>query len=131
MADEKKTEQAEAPPAGPSKVVLIISMIVPGLLAGGASFAGSMMGAAQGAAAAAPAPTSSVQANVPGPTVKLAPFVLSVKDDKGGAHPMKVSIAVELAAGSAEADFDSYEPRVRDATIRLLRNLSYDEASNK
>lgn len=130
MADQTKDEASPPPPKGPSKIFAIVSMVVPAVLAGGASYAGSMMGAAQ-AIATPPAATADPDAEKPGPTVRLAPFVLSLTDDDKESHAMKVSLAVELSRDANESDFEGYVPRARDATIRLLRGLTYEEATNR
>jgi flagellar protein FliL len=132
MADAPKPDAPDPPPPppGPSKLLIILGMVVPPILAGAASYAGSLMGAQQ-AIAAPPADSAAADVEAPGPTVRMAPFVLSMTDEEGQPHAMKVTLAVELKRDASDTDFASYVPRARDAVIRVLRGLTFEEATNK
>ncbi|MEM9691592.1 MAG: flagellar basal body-associated FliL family protein [Myxococcota bacterium] len=125
MADEEEENEEEQKKGGPG----IVGLLLPAILAGAGAFGGSFAAGAQ----AAPAPAAEEQKgdeNVPGPTVPLSPFVLNVADTKGGLHPMKVTLAIELTPGTDPASFEGFVPRVRDTCISYLRSLSYKEAAD-
>lgn len=67
---------------------------------------------------------------VPGATVEMKSFVLNVIDDKEASHPMKISIAVELAKEAKAEEFEVFKPRIRDSVLSYLRIVSYEEANN-
>jgi flagellar basal body-associated protein FliL len=118
-ADDKKAE--EKPPK--KRGSLILSVLVPAILAGAAAFGGARMSTIHlyfPRAASAPPP--------PGPTVNLEPFVLVTPDASKHMHPMRVAIAVEFDGKAKEEAIKPYTPRIRDATLAYLRSITYEEA---
>src|SRR5580658_6508369 len=120
MSDEtdksKATEKNKEPSIPSSKAGLVgrvMSILVPALVAGAASFGGTRVA---GAHRAAPSAEPVVEApKPPGPTLALEPFVFTVADTSKKAHPMKVTIAVEFEAGANEEGLKGLVHRVRDA----------------
>ncbi len=128
--DTKPREGADA--AAPAKkgggvVPMILGILLPAILAAGASFGGARVaGGHQPAPHAEPA--AHVEAKPPGPTVALDPFLVSVPDAKGKGHPMKLSLAVEFGGLVHEDTLKAFVPRIRDAILAHMRSLTYEEA---
>jgi flagellar basal body-associated protein FliL len=124
--------EAKAPekPAKSSRggIAAILGMVLPGLLGGGAAFAGATFGANR--AAGAPVEVvAEAEPEKPGPTVALEPFVMNLEDGEGRGHALRMSVSVELAHDAAATDLEPFVPRIRDATITLLRGMSFEEAA--
>lgn len=128
-ADTKPVETpappAAAPPPKPSALGAILKFIVPAILAAGASYGGTRGAAAHPPAAAAP---HKVEAQPPGPTVALEPFLVTISDAKGKGHAMKVSLAVEFEQTQKEDALKPFASRIRDAILSYIRALSFEDA---
>ncbi len=122
----------EEPGSAPKRSVIgaMVSMVLPALVAGAASFGGATVGTARAEPAEPPPPAASEESAVPGPTVRMTPFVLTVTDESGQPHAMKISIALELTPDAQEEDFSLFVPRVRDAVLSLLRSSSFETISD-
>lgn len=133
MSDAPDTKPKDAAAAAPAKkgggaVGMILGMLLPAILAGGASFGGARVAGGQQPAAHVEAAVH-VEAKPPGPTVALEPFLVSVSDAKGKGHPMKLSVAVEFGGiVHDEAALKAFVPRIRDAILAHMRTLSYEDA---
>jgi flagellar basal body-associated protein FliL len=136
MSDDKTDSKARkgddaAPPAkGVSVVVLILTAVVAAGAAGGAALyvskrANHAPRTAPAAAHAAPAPTAP-----PGFTLALDPFVVMTIDAQHSFHAMRATIALEFAPTTREEDVRPYVARIRDATLSLLRAVTYEAASD-
>jgi len=124
---ETKEKPAPKSGGGPS----LLGMVLPAVLAAAAAFGGAKVaGGHHGAAAAEPAQAEAVKP--PGPTLDLDPFLLTVTDANKKGHPMKVTIAIEFGEvpkGKGEEDgLKMLTPRIRDATLGYLRQLTYEAA---
>jgi flagellar basal body-associated protein FliL len=128
MSDDKKTPAAPAAPAtGGGGAGKILGILLPAIIAGGASFGGAKFASGHQAPAAPAA--EHAEAKAPGPTLALEPFLLTVPDGTKKAHAMKVTIAVEFDAASikGEEGFKTLVPRIRDSALSYLRTLTYEE----
>ena len=128
--DTKPTEVVTPAPAakkGGGAVGMILGIVLPAILAGGASFGGARVAGAHPPAAHAEA-APHAEAKPPGPTVALEPFLVSVPDAKGKGHPMKLSVAVEFEGLVKEDTLKAFVPRIRDAILAYMRTLNYEEA---
>jgi flagellar basal body-associated protein FliL len=136
MSDDKTDSKARkgddaAPPAkGVSVVVLILTAVVAAGAAGGAALyvskrANHAPRTAPAAAHAAPAPTAP-----PGFTLALDPFVVMTIDAQHSFHAMRATIALEFAPTTREENVRPYVARIRDATLSLLRAVTYEAASD-
>ena len=105
---------------------MILTIVLTAAVSGGASFAGAYFGGGRGTAEE----TTADEGMTPGATVEMKPFVLNVIDDKEASHPMKISIAVELAKEAKAEEFEVFKPRIRDSVLSYLRIVSYEEANN-
>lgn len=123
---------AAAPPKS-SAVGGILKLLIPAILAAGASYGGARAAAAHGPQAApAPEPAHHSAAAVaePGPTVALDPFLITITDNRGKGHVMKVSVAVEFDHLAKEEALKPFAPRIRDAILTYLRALTFEEAGD-
>jgi flagellar basal body-associated protein FliL len=129
--DTKPKDGAAAAPAakkGGGAVAMILGIVLPAILAAGASFGGARVATGHQPAPHVEAPVH-VEAKPPGPTVALDPFLVSVPDAKGKGHPMKLSVAVEFGGiVHDEAALKAFVPRIRDAILAHMRTLTYEEA---
>ena len=126
---DPKPPAAETPaPAkkGGGGAAMIIGMILPAMLAGGASYGATR--AAGGKAAHGPEAPAHVEAKPPGPTVALEPFLVVVVDSARKSHPMKLSVAIEFGGLDKEDAVKPFVPRIRDAILAYVRSLPYEEA---
>ncbi|MBX3228833.1 MAG: flagellar basal body-associated FliL family protein [Labilithrix sp.] len=145
MSEEtKKTEEAKpadaAPPASkkPSAVGGVLKLVIPALLAAGASYGGTRYAKAQNAIVivkekeeAESGGKGKHELHPPGPTVSLEPFLLSVFDASKKPHPMKMTVAVEFdAKAAAHDDPKAFMPRIRDAVLTHLRKTTYEDISD-
>lgn len=136
MSDDKtdskalKGDAAAPPTKGVSVVVLILTAVAAAGTAGGASLyvskrANHAARTAQAAAHAAPAPPA-----LPGFTLALEPFVVMTIDAQHSLHAMRATLALEFASTAREDDVRPYVARIRDATLSLLRSVTYEAASD-
>lgn len=135
MAEEEaQAAPADAAPAagggGSGIVGKILGILLPTIFAGAAGFGGAFLGAPKHAAPA-DAHAKPDEKKTPGVTIELKAFVLNVLDEKNAEpHHAKITLAVELAKEIPPEQFNTYIPRVRDATLTYLRNLSFQEVAN-
>lgn len=127
MADEEQVEEGAEDKGKKGGAGVVVGIILPALLAGAASFGGAMLGSGSNETAAAEEEGLS---EAPGPTVRLQPFVLTLVDANDEPHAMKVTVAIELTKDAVEEDFENFVPRIRDATISMLRSLRFEDASS-
>lgn len=136
---EKDPKKAEAPAEAEKKkgggAAMALGIVLPAVLAGAASFAGAKIAVAKashgaagghGADHAAPAPPP----EPPGPTLTLEPFLMVTLDTQRRVHPMRVALAVEFSATTAQEATAAFTPRIRDAALVYLRALTYENATN-
>jgi flagellar basal body-associated protein FliL len=105
-----------------------LALLLPALLAGGASFGGAKLSAAHAASGAASAEHVVAAVPPPGPTVALDPFLILTQDLNRKPHAMKVTIAIEFDESAKEETLKSFRPRIRDAALGYLRVVSYEDA---
>lgn len=124
MSDAKKEEKpAEPKPkgGGVSPVVLVLTAA----LAAGGAFGGAKLGAS------APPKEKIVvvekEAEAPGPTVSVDPFVVAIYDKAQKTHAMRLTVALELKPHSKDEEFKAFVPRIRDSILSYLRSLEYEE----
>ena len=148
--EEKKPEEtkaedkaADAPKKGGGGAVgNILKIVIPAILAAGASYGGTRYAKAQNAIAVIKEKEEAEHGKKhheepPGPTLTLEPFLLSVMDAQHKSHPMKMSVAVEFKAagggggehGGGGAEPKTFMPRIRDAVLTYLRSMTYEEIS--
>jgi flagellar basal body-associated protein FliL len=127
----KPADPAAAPAAPPKSSAAsgILKLLVPAILAVGASYGGARAAAARGPQATAQA-EHHADAPAPGPTVPLEPFLIAVADTKGKGHVMKVSLAIEFDHLAKEETLKPFAPRIRDALLSYLRALSFEDAGD-
>jgi len=131
MADEEKAgegEKAAAAAGGPS---FVTSVLIPALVAAGASFGGAFMAKANQPDPAEIKKQQEADAKVPGPTVHLKAFVFNAFDKEGESHAVKLTLAVELSSKANAELFDRYKPRLRDAALEYLRNITFEEVRDQ
>jgi flagellar basal body-associated protein FliL len=123
MADDAK---AEPKPEKKGGGISIVGLIVPAILAGGAAFGGAKFGAT--------APPQKViveaPAEPPGPALPIDAFVVTIPDEKGKAHAMRLTIALELKPHAHEEEMKGFVPRIRDAGLSYLRELKFEEVQS-
>jgi flagellar basal body-associated protein FliL len=125
--DEAKKAAAAAAAPAPAKSGKggPLALIIPAILAGGAAFGGARI-------SGGPPPVAhpvEVAAEMPGPTISLEPFLVTIPDG-ARSHVVKLTVAVELKHLAKEEEFKAFIPRIRDATLTYLRSLSFEEASS-
>jgi flagellar FliL protein len=129
---DPKPPAAETPaPAAKKKggggIAMILGMVLPAMLAGGASY-GATKAAGGGKGSHGPEAPAHVEAKPPGPTVTLEPFLVVVTDSARKAHPMKLSVAIEFGSLDKEDAVKPFVPRIRDAILAYVRGLPYEDA---
>ncbi len=132
MADEEKpeegTEEDSGSKGGGGLGGKIATIALSAVFAGAAGFAGAYFGAPKAAG------NDGVKVDkdkIPGPTVALKAFVWNVTNTKTGKqHAVKMSISIELTKKATPEQFETFQPRVRDAILAYLRTLTYAEARN-
>ncbi|MBM4358927.1 MAG: flagellar basal body-associated FliL family protein [Deltaproteobacteria bacterium] len=137
MADEDKKE-SQTPPAAagvpaPSSGIVgkVLGVVLPTIFSGIAAFGGAKL-------AVSSLPTAEDQhgkkvdeKKQPGLTIELKAFVVNVQDEKTGENkPMKMSVAIELEKLAKKEEFEPFIPRIRDAILGYVRNLSYQQVIN-
>ncbi len=135
MADETK-EAPDAKPAGGggAKIVPILlgvnMLLVVGVLAlfmlkGGGAAGAATHGEAK-AEGGAEAPAEGGPDAGPGPTTKMADFVVHLRDAEVDRYA-RISFEVELASEADKARFDRFTPRIRDGFISYLSDRTLEE----
>jgi flagellar basal body-associated protein FliL len=129
---EKTAEDvpSTAPKKGGGAVAMVLGMILPGLVAGAASFGAVKAATKNMHAPAAAEEHHAKEEKPPGPTVALDPFLVSVPDANKKMHPMKLTLAVEFNAATKEEATKSYTPRIRDAILTHMRAMTFEEAAD-
>ena len=135
MAEEKKepaagdkAAPAAAPPAKGGLSPLVLGVVV--IAAGAAAFGGAKFAVAKAQGGHEKEEVVRHAEKPPGPTLTLEPFLVTVVDAKKKPHPMKVTLAVEFDHGKKAEELKDETPRVRDACLRYLRTMSYEEAAD-
>lgn len=62
----------------------------------------------------------------PGPTTKMADFVIHLRDAEADRYA-RISFEAELASEPEKAKFDKYMPRIRDGFIAYLSDRTLEE----
>ncbi|MBK9518775.1 MAG: flagellar basal body-associated FliL family protein [Anaeromyxobacter sp.] len=134
MAEE--TKEAPAPKAaGGSKIVPILlgvnMLLVVGVLAlfmlkGGGGAPPAAAHGAEGAPAEGEKGAEGGSAAGPGPTTKMADFVVHLRDAEVDRYA-RISFEVELASDVEKAKFDKFSPRIRDGFIAYLSDRTLEE----
>jgi flagellar FliL protein len=137
MADETKEAPEKAAGGGGSKIVpillgvnmlLVVGVIALFMLKGGAS-AGAATPAAGGHGEEKPAAEAHGEGGGeggPGPTTKMADFVVHLRDAEVDRYA-RISFEVELASEPDKAKFDRFTPRIRDGFIAYLSDRTLEE----
>lgn len=116
----------KAAEAKPSAIGGVLRILIPAVLAAGASYGGARAVASH----PPPAPKEEhVEVHPPGPTVPLEPFLLTVVDSSKKSHAMRFTVAVEFEANQKEETLKLFQPRIRDAILAHLRSLTYEDAT--
>lgn len=131
-ANEKKDAPAAAPAAAPKKgggLGVVLGIVLPALLSAGGAFGGvKAAGHAPAAGGHAPEPALRHEPRPPGPTIALDPFLVSVPDANKKSHPLKLTVAIEFESTVKEDGLKSFMPRIRDAILSHMRQLTYEQA---
>jgi flagellar FliL protein len=137
MADDTKEAPEGKAGGGGSKIVpillgvnmlLVVGVIALFVLKGGAAAAG-------GAGAAPPHGDAKAEGGAggeggaeagPGPTTKMADFVVHLRDAEADRYA-RISFEVELATEADKTRFDRFTPRLRDGFIAYLSDRTLEE----
>lgn len=130
MSDPAPTsvdKDTKTPEPKPSAIGGLMRILVPAILAAGASYGG-----ARAVASHPPAPQKEVaaEAHPPGPTIALEPFLLTVADGGKKNHAMRITVAIEFEHSQKEETLKLFQPRIRDAILSHLRTVTYEEATS-
>jgi flagellar basal body-associated protein FliL len=131
MADEEKTDEGDKAAAAAGGPSFVTSILVPALVAAAASFGGAFMAKANQPDPAEIKKQQEADAKVPGPTVHLKAFVFNAFDKEGEPHAVKLTLAIELSNKANVEVFDRYKPRLRDAALEYLRNITFEEVKDQ
>lgn len=136
MADETKEAPAPKAAGGGSKIVPILlgvnMLLVIGVLAlfmlkgGGGGAAPAAAHGAEGAPAEGEKGAEGGPEAGPGPTTKMADFVVHLRDAEVDRYA-RISFEVELASDVEKAKFDKFSPRIRDGFIAYLSDRTLEE----
>jgi flagellar basal body-associated protein FliL len=128
MSDDEEKKTVAEPAKRGGAAGMLVGLILPAVLSGGASY-GGVRAASKGAppADAHAAPREAVRP--PGLTVPLEPFVVTVYDTNDAVHPLKLTVAIEFDLDAKEDTVKMFIPRIRDAVLGHVRTLSFEEAS--
>lgn len=124
-APDAKAAAAPAPAKGGVSPILLLVVV---LAAGGAAFGGAKFAVAKTQGAHEEKEVVRHAEKPPGPTLTLEPFLVTVLDVNKKQHPMKVTLAVEFDHSHKAESLKDETPRVRDACLRYLRTVTYEEA---
>lgn len=70
-----------------------------------------------------------VARKAPGPMIKLEPFLTNLADENQTSY-IKVSISLELKAGTDPAEIKQYMPQIRNAVIMILNSKTTQDIKN-
>jgi flagellar basal body-associated protein FliL len=135
MSDDKNDSKARKGDAAapPTKGVSVVALILTAIVAAGAAGGASLYVSKRTRPAAAPAHAAHAAPSRPAPpgfTLALEPFVVMSIDAHHSFHAMRATIALEFAPTTREEDVRPYVARIRDATLSLLRSVTYEVASD-
>jgi flagellar basal body-associated protein FliL len=137
MADEEKKESqtppeaAGVPPQSSGLVGKVLGIVLPTVFSGIAAFGGAKVAISSLPSAEEQHAKKVDEKKQPGLTIELKAFVVNVADEKTGENkPMKMSIAIELEKLAKKEEFEPFIPRIRDAILGYVRNLSYQQVTN-
>ena len=140
MADapENAETPAKPPKAGGSKLIplllvanllLVVAVLAVFLLRGGGAQKGSAQAGEGGGEVKAEAKGGKAEAGeagLPGPTQKLADFVVHLRDPEADRYA-RVSFEVEVGSEEEKTKLTGYMPRIRDAFISYLSDRTLEE----
>jgi flagellar FliL protein len=134
MADAPDTAASQAAPSGGSKIVPILlvvnSLLVAAVLAVFFLRGGGSGGSAGGHGEAAPAAKGDAHGapgeGAPGPTQKLADFVVHLRDAESDRYA-RLSFEIEVASEEQRTRLALFTPRIRDAFISYLSDRTLEE----
>jgi flagellar FliL protein len=153
MSEPTPTDAKPVKPAGNSKLMMVIGMVVAAAVAGGGAWTFAKKDAEEKAKLAAGAKgegehpkakkkTESSEAEgegedsgedepagegSPSHTVNLPPFLVNLGPDFSDMHYLKVSIGVEVANEEAAKVFEEHGAKVRNNVLMYLSTLKADE----
>ncbi|HET6439960.1 MAG TPA: flagellar basal body-associated FliL family protein [Anaeromyxobacter sp.] len=107
-------------------MILVAAVLVVFLMRGGRGGAAKSPDGAPPAAEDAKGGAESGKAVLPGPTQKMADFVVHLRDPEADRYA-RVSFEVEVASEEEKARLAAYMPRVRDAFIAYLSDRTLEE----
>lgn len=134
-AAEKAKVEAPAPKAGGSKLVpilLVVNLLLVAavlgvfLLRGGPSSAAASEQKGEASAAAGHGKDGKPEEAAPGPTQKLADFVVHLRDPEADRYA-RISFEVEVATEEEKAKLGGFMPRIRDSFIAYLSDRTLEE----
>ncbi len=137
MAEEtKETPEPKSAGGGGSKIVPIL-LVVNMLLVGGVIALFFLKGGVGGVRAPEAKPSAEAEAAghggpgdkpgaLPGPTSRMADFVVHLRDAEVDRYA-RLSFEVELASEEEKAKFEKYTPRIRDGFIAYLSDRTIEE----
>ena len=121
MADEENEQGAKKKSGG----LNIVGLLITAALAGGAGFGGSLM--------SIPAPDDGEAGalnKLPGESIALDAFVLTMTSSGGDPKAAKVQLTLELNRDTTAEAFQVFVPRVRDALLSYLRSQKFENLAN-
>jgi flagellar basal body-associated protein FliL len=126
-AEDDNAEDGGKEAGGSGAPSFVIGVVIPAVVAAAAAFGGAFA-----AKAAQPDPAEIKKqeeeaAKMPGPTVQLKAFVFNAFDAEKASHAVKLTLAVELSSKADPDLFNRYRPRLRDAALEYLRNVTFEE----
>ncbi len=121
MAEEENEQGAAKKEGG----LNIVGLLITAVLAGGAGFAGSVM-----SMPSAETSESDAKKALPGESIPLDSFVLTLSSEEGDTKAAKVKLTIELQPETTADAFQVFVPRVRDALLNYLRSQTYEALSD-
>jgi flagellar basal body-associated protein FliL len=140
MSEDEQESSGDEPKKGKKSKKPILLILVVVVLVGAAAAAGVFLGPAL-AGSGHPAPAGSASAGEHGEeaaegeeghgeeapaSLSVDPIVVDVRDSEGTLHHLKVTLAFELKAGTADGEFRPFVPRGREAAIAYLRAETFE-----
>lgn len=132
MSDDKNDSKAHKGDAAapPAKGVSVVALILTAVVAAGAAGGASLYVSKRTSRAAPPAHAVAARPVPPGFTLALEPFVVMTVDAQHAFHAMRATIALEFGPTTRDEDVRPYVARIRDASLSLLRSVTYEVASD-